>query len=364
MNQLSAKEVEDLRKSFSLGEAEFIKKAGNVRVTQKDPFENVIAPSLLSADDIARYVDKTGMIYPFSFEKRPNIEKAKEGKAVGEIHRLKMASYEGRIGNSAYVFDLDKNEPRSILGTEDETLLIPANSIVFVESDLHFRLPPYIAVRFNLQIRHVHRGLLLGTGPLVDPGFWGKLCIPVHNLTDQDYEIPRDEGLIWIEFTKTTSYPKLGNKPSNSDLDNIKDSLDKSSQPYKAVKNNFRTSLNGMTFLDIKNSPSKVGIRSSIQGALSTAETAVEKAELVQSQSRFITLAGVISLIFGILGVWQLHASYQSDIASLVGVAEKEISALKIQMSHLARDKEELVLTTTELESRIIMFENTVSSKN
>ena len=65
-------------------------------------------------------------------------------------------------------------------------------------------MPDFIALRFNLQIQHVHRGLLLGTGPLVDPGFWGKLCIPLHNLTDQDYEIPKEEGLIWLEFTKTT----------------------------------------------------------------------------------------------------------------------------------------------------------------
>lgn len=363
MSSLSKKEVENLRASFLLSEAEVIKKAVNIRETKTDPLGE-IAPSLLSADDIARYVDKTGMIYPFSFEKRKNIEKAKDGDAFGEIHRLKMASYEGQIGNSAYVFDLNKNEPRSILGTEDKTLLIPANSIVFVESNLHFRLPPYIAVRFNLQIRHVHRGLLLGTGPLVDPGFWGKLCIPVHNLTDQDYEIPRDEGLIWIEFTKTTSNPSLGDKPSNSDLENVKASLDKSSQPYKAVKNSFRTSLNGMTFLDIKNAPSKVGIRSSIQGALSKAEVAVEKAKSVQIQSRIYTFAGVVGVVLGVIAVWELHAAYQSDIASLVGDAGKEISELKLEMSHLTRDNETLVRTITELKTRIDMFENIIFPEN
>ena len=55
-----------------------------------------------------------------------------------------------------------------------EELTVGANSIVFVECDLDFRLPDFIALRFNLQIRHVHRGLLLGTGPLVDPGYRGK----------------------------------------------------------------------------------------------------------------------------------------------------------------------------------------------
>jgi hypothetical protein len=57
-------------------------------------------------------------------------------------------------------------------------------------------------LRFNFRIKHVHRGLLLGTGPLVDPGFEGRLVIPLHNLTADDYEIKAGEGLIWVEFTK------------------------------------------------------------------------------------------------------------------------------------------------------------------
>lgn len=363
MSSQNIGEIEALKLRLPLTEADAITKASSIQESKLDPLDK-IAPSLLSADDIARYVDKTGMIHPFSYEKRANVEKAKDGETTGEIHRLKMASYEGRIGNSAYVFDLNRTEPRSILGTGDETLRIPANSIVFVECDLHFRLPPYIAVRFNLQIRHVHRGLLLGTGPLVDPGFWGKLCIPVHNLTDQDYEIPLDEGLIWIEFTKTTSTPELGDKPSNSDLTNIKASLDKSSRPYKAVEKNFRTSLNAMTFLDTVNTPSKVGIRSSIQGALSKAEAAVVRAKEVQALSRIYTFAGVVGLILGVIAVWELHAAYQSDIASLVGDAGKEISTLKLEVSKLMRDNETLVNSIADLENRLETVVSASSNKD
>jgi hypothetical protein len=46
--------------------------------------------------------------------------------------------------------------------------------------------------------------VLLGTGPLVDPGFYGRLLIPLHNLTSANYDIDTNEALIWIEFTKTT----------------------------------------------------------------------------------------------------------------------------------------------------------------
>lgn len=147
--------------------------------------------TLLSSGDIIRVVAATGLVSPFFVE-------------GGRKARLKKAAYEGRIGSCAYIFE-DRNVPKRIFHSDSDTFLhVPKNSIVFVECDLDFRLPDFIASRFNLQIQHVHRGLLLGTGPLVDPGFWGKLCIPLHNLTDQDYDIPKSEGLIWVEFTKTT----------------------------------------------------------------------------------------------------------------------------------------------------------------
>jgi hypothetical protein len=88
-----------------------------------------------------------------------------------------------------------------------QTYVLPANSITFALIESRIMLPSYIAMRFNLRIKHVHRGLLLGTGPLVDPEFVGDLLIPLHNLTSDEYEINSDEGLIWMEFTKTSHIP-------------------------------------------------------------------------------------------------------------------------------------------------------------
>jgi deoxycytidine triphosphate deaminase len=157
----------------------------------KKPKKLGITDTLLSSKDITAVVAATGLISPFY-------------TGGGRKARLKKASYEGRAGSKAYLYK-EINSPEIVFESDKHKYLrIPKNSIVFVESDLDFRLPDFIALRFNLQIQHVHRGLLLGTGPLVDPGFWGKLCIPLHNLTDEDYDIPKDEGLIWVEFTKTT----------------------------------------------------------------------------------------------------------------------------------------------------------------
>lgn len=156
--------------------------------------------TLLSDKHIKQVVVATGAISPF-FE--------------GGKSRLKKSAYEGRIGSKAYIFGDDSAPIKCYDSSKETFLLIPKNSIVFVECDLDFRLPDFIAARFNLQIRHVHRGLLLGTGPLVDPGFRGKLGIPIHNLTDEDYKIPSDEGLIWLEFTKTTA--DIGGDKSGAD---------------------------------------------------------------------------------------------------------------------------------------------------
>jgi hypothetical protein len=63
-------------------------------------------------------------------------------------------------------------------------------------------MPVYIVGRFNLLIRDVYRGLLVGTGPLVDPGFVGRLSIPLHNFTSNEYLLRAGEDFVYFEFTK------------------------------------------------------------------------------------------------------------------------------------------------------------------
>src|SRR5271169_6355237 len=95
---------------------------------------------------------------------------------------------------------------------EHDTFELLPNTISYIQIEPKIRLPDYIAIRFNLRITHVHRGLLLGTGPLIDPGFSGDILIPLHNLTSGSYRIRGNEGLIWIEFTKTA--PEIVRKAS------------------------------------------------------------------------------------------------------------------------------------------------------
>lgn len=156
----------------------------HIKNKSKDPFHDIL-PALLNSADIADYVAVTGMIFPFDPE------------------NLKSASYEMLLGGQVIHWNTkDKTTTRIDELKNDQEIVFNKNSITFVTVNAKFRLPDYIALRFNLQIEHVHRGLLLGTGPLVNPGFCGKLMIPIHNLTNNDYKIKQGDSLIGVEFTK------------------------------------------------------------------------------------------------------------------------------------------------------------------
>ncbi len=156
-----------------------------------DPFPDIY-PALLNSSDIADYVRQTGMVCPFSAES------------------LKSASCAVRLGAKVIYWKEDQadTDPVELYLDDGEEFKINPNSIVFVNTEEYFRIPDYIAIRFNLHIEFVHRGLLLGTGPLVDPGFQGRLLIPLHNLTTNAYSIRRGEEIIWVEFTKVSPNTK------------------------------------------------------------------------------------------------------------------------------------------------------------
>ena len=312
---------------------------------QSDPFPE-IPPSLLSAEHIKEYVMATGAIAPFFV-------------GGGRRSRLKMAAYEGRIGDRAFVYNKQGMLESLAFGNE---LTVKANSIIFVECDLDFRLPYYLALRFNLQIRHVHRGLLLGTGPLVDPGYWGKLCIPLHNLTDEDYSIPRDDGLIWVEFTKTTANQQgdtsLGRPPlepaeNKNGYWDIREFIERAARPIGG---------RGVT----------VPIRSSISKVERRAESAEKNAKKAQRWVRGIGLVGglgaIMALVALALGLFVfIQDAYNSLAPQIDALEERYISIEKITNDvgpdHLPSEIRELGEENKQLRKRIEKLEKIVTDE-
>ncbi|MBB4438140.1 hypothetical protein E0H93_34760 [Rhizobium leguminosarum bv. viciae] len=313
-----------------------------LKLDEKDPFPE-IAPSLLSADDIDRYVRHTGLIAPYH--------------RGGENDRLKKASYEGRIGDYAYKFD-EHGVLVPILA-KGKGLVVPANTIVFVETNLEFRLPSYIALRFNMAITHVHRGLLLGTGPLIDPGFWGKLCIPLHNLTNEDYEIPADQGLIWVEFTKTTSTPTSGRNPvvtvtkssedpNNPGAWNITKFIEKAAKQYGPPENSvaIRSSIPLMAESARKQAVGAAGdARQAREDAAKSQKSSDEaKASAEQIKSK-VESYGIIALLVSIATAFSIWASFyfglRTDLSALSARVDTAIgSASKAEESEKGKPHE------------------------
>jgi len=252
-----------------------------------DPFSEIIKPALLNKTDIAKYVAKTGMIYPFD----PN--------------KLKPASYEVKMGNEVLYWDEKGQEKHLTELKPKNTIKIRQNSITYVGVETKFFLPLYIALRFNLIITHVHRGLLLGTGPLIDPGFNGVLMIPIHNLTTNDYTIRSGDDLIAVEFTKLSP---------DSYLTEDKDSAERE-QYDKNVKKP------GFTFQKyIKNAIIPLtSVESSLEQTVGKAKRDVEKAKnTVRNFSIVVVIAAATLVITSIMAFLQTK--------SLVADANKYVS--------------------------------------
>jgi deoxycytidine triphosphate deaminase len=152
-----------------------------------DP-DNSTAGGLLLSDRIEFYCRKVNLIYPY--------------------HRdfLRPASYTLHAGREYLVTDRAGEVSHGIL-QEGGKVKIPPSGLIYIRFFEQVNIPHYLIARFNLRVTQVYRGLLLGTGPQVDPGFKGLLGCPIHNFTDSEKIIEFFDDLITIDFEKTTPFP-------------------------------------------------------------------------------------------------------------------------------------------------------------
>jgi deoxycytidine triphosphate deaminase len=148
---------------------------------------------ILLSDRIQFYVQAFGLIDPFD-----------------QAH-LAPASYDLSLGKDCWCAQYTKDTGRSTRELPSGSdLIIEPNSIVYVTSGEVLRLPFYLTARFNLRLRLLHEGLLVGTGPQVDPGFRGRLSVPLHNVSSQRIALRAGERFAVIEFQQTTPFPSCG----------------------------------------------------------------------------------------------------------------------------------------------------------
>lgn len=320
----------------------------------KDPFPE-ISPALLNSADIFEYVAETGMIYPFNIEK------------------LSGASYEVAIGGPVIWWDEEKQEMHEEdLSKPGSAFRLEPNSIAFVTLEPTFRIPDYLALRFNLKILHVYKGLLLGTGPLVDPGFVGKLSIPLHNLTANTYTFRHGEGIIELEFTKLS--PNGEWLRSNTSEGEERLYKRKWIKPGRTLKDYIDRALLGSSGIMVKSAiPNNLkGIR---DVAEKTQKNVDETKKEVDQRFRGIQLITFLSLVpvlaFACTAIYQigsayttklnqvtdLQKQYEDQVSDLQKQYEKQAADLQQQYEGQAADLqkqyEELDNKYTELEKRL-----------
>jgi deoxycytidine triphosphate deaminase len=150
-------------------------------------------------------------------------ELCEQGLLIAEGYKetnLRPASYTLTVGDD-YIDS--EGEVRRLTEKED-SFVFKKNSIVFVGIAEKFDIPFYIIARFNLRVNWVYDGVLLGTGPQVDPGFSGSLACPLYNLTSNDLTIKKGLPFATIDFEKTTSLlPHLALAERKQSIENAED---------------------------------------------------------------------------------------------------------------------------------------------
>jgi deoxycytidine triphosphate deaminase len=150
----------------------------------EDPNEGPDRKGLLLSNEIERFCDEN-LLISWNYSKK----------------QLRPAAYTLRIGH-----DFVGSEGRHRLTDDSPSFYIEPNSIAYVSTLEELDLPYYIAARFNLRVKWVYKGILLGTGPQVEPGYRGPLSCPLYNLTDRAIKVTLREDFATIDFERTTNF--------------------------------------------------------------------------------------------------------------------------------------------------------------
>jgi deoxycytidine triphosphate deaminase len=174
------------------------------------------------------------------------------------------------------------------------------NSIVYVSTAERLNLPFYIAARFNLRVKWVYKGILLGTGPQVDPGFRGNLSCPLFNLTNRPVRIKLNDLFATIDFERTSDFC------NNRDWDDIKDQFRTGEEQDEIIVDGERFFMfKQKAFTPLKHLPD-YDIVSSL----------VELSKEVKTW-RYIGIAAVVAFISLALTMLNFQSSLYRDVTAL-----------------------------------------------
>lgn len=311
-----------------------------------DPFP-WIGAALLNSADLLKYLLTVGIVEPF------------------RESNLKGVTYQCTFSGEAHRYNTETQKMETIQLGDDEKLELEKNSITYLKIEEKLRVPEYMVLRFNLSVSNAYKGLLLGTGPIVDPGFQGNLFIPLHNLTGNRYTIKKGAPLIRVEFTKLSRHSDWNSGKANPlpPINPITKVTPQDAGFSQFIEEALRDTGKGLFYA----SDGADSVRSSIPDAIAdsakmakdaqkSAKDAAEEAQKsantaskmsvevdkkLQKWSIVGSAIGVLALIVAVIGI--LHSSYSliHDTNTRFDGMFQELETCKQQISALTQQLEQ-----------------------
>jgi len=298
-----------------------------------------------------------------------------------DLKCLGPATYNMRIGGRVLSWNNGQKEDYLLGKSEDKNqnirriLTLRPNSLTFVTTIEKFNLPKDIIARFNLKSKLIHQGLLLGTGPIVDPELSANLLIPLHNFSSNDIDIEFGEELISVEFTKTLNPDAIINLDDceyvcnehwNFDFEKYRDRIGK-----KVIESSVESTLNkyGKTLKDYEVSLGlikdehqvsmdefKKDVKKTLLDATNENKKSLEVFNWIGGVTAFGTLIGLIVLVFT---TYQLTKGSFDQLTEATNIV-KECKEQNLDYRSLAKisDQKEIVSKLEYIEKSLLKLQS------
>ncbi len=129
-------------------------------------------------------------------EIRSAIEKREIILDPPDFERIEPASYDARVGNWAFA----SSSKERINLKEKGLLIIEPGEFAVLESRERIELDNKTAAQLGLRSEYARRGLLMLSGPQIDPGFIGILVVRVVNLAPKPVALPYEAPFLTLQF--------------------------------------------------------------------------------------------------------------------------------------------------------------------
>lgn len=115
--------------------------------------------------------------------------------------KIEPASYDARVGVWAFASSLREKLNLSVKGM----LVVEPGEFAVLECRERIELDNRTAAQLGLRSEYARRGLLMLSGPQIDPGFKGTLVVRVINLAPKPIAMPFEAPFLTLQFFRLSS---------------------------------------------------------------------------------------------------------------------------------------------------------------